>query len=514
MGTVNQKQIAQNAILLYIRMALMMLVSLYTSRVILDALGERDFGIYNVVGGVVMMFSFLSGTMSTACQKFFALQISRDNQKELNNTFNLCLIVFCAIIILIVICCETIGLPLLNHKLKTEGRLDAARVVFQFSIISFALSIIRSPYQGIIIIKEKMKVFSYISIIEVLANLGVALLIKTSCNDKLILYGAMMIVVNLLVSLCYIIYCRIFYDECKIRPYWNKSEAKEIFSFAGWNMLASLSGICKSQGLNILLNIFFLPAINAARGMAYKVYSTVQQFGDNFITAFKPQLLKSYSKGDNNDFFKLIYQSSKFSFFLIFIISLPLILETPLILDIWLKDVPAHTVSFTRLVLIVAIIDILSYPLGSSMQAFGDIKRYQIEVSFIVLSILPISYLLLKLHFPPESVFYVSIVISVISIIYRVLFISRCLGLSKKNYFKLTIQPILSVVLLSSTVPILLELLMPPGTVRFFIVCISAVILTAISIFLFGMTKTERIHTLAFITDFLKKFSSNGSLVS
>ena len=284
MTSVDQKQIAKNAILLYVRMALMMLVSLYTSRIILYSLGETDFGIHNVVGGVVMMFSFLSGTMSTACQKFFALEISKGNQKELNRTFNLCLLVFLAIIILITILCETLGIWLLNQKLHTEGRLEAARIVFQCSIISFALSIIRSPYQGMIIIKEKMKVFTYISVIEVMSNLGVALLINSSEKDRLILYGVLLIGVNLMVSLCYVIYCHLFYDECKIRPYWDNKKIKEIFDFAGWNMLGALAGICKSQGLNILLNMFFLPAVNAARGMAYKVYSTVQQFGDNFIT--------------------------------------------------------------------------------------------------------------------------------------------------------------------------------------------------------------------------------------
>ena len=506
MSNVDQKQIAKNTILLYVRMALMMLVSLYTSRIILYSLGETDFGIHNVVGGVVMMFSFLSGTMSTACQKFYALEISRGNQKELNRTFNLCLLVFLAIIVLIAVLCETVGIWLLNRKLHTEGRLDAARIVFQCSIISFALSIIRTPYQGMIIIKEKMKVFTYISVIEVMANLGVALLIRSSDKDRLILYGVLLTGVNLMVSLCYIIYCHIFYDECKIHPYWDKEKMKEIFDFAGWNMLGALAGLGKSQGLNILLNIFFLPAVNAARGMAYKVYSTVQLFGDNFITAFKPQLLKSYSEKDNSDFFKLIYQSTKFSFYLLFIISFPLILETPLILDVWLKDVPELTVYFTRLILVVSLIDIFSYPLGSAMQAYGKIKRYQIEVSGLLLSIVPISYLFLKMHFPPETVFYVSIVISAFSIFYRVFFINKCLGLNKKTYYNTAIKPILKVILASSVIPILLECYMTPGILKFFVVCGSAVLLTAITVFVLGMTETERKHTIIFVTDFIKKY--------
>lgn len=505
MTTVNQKQIAKNTILLYTRMALTMLVSLYTSRIILAALGARDFGIYNVVGGVVTMFAFLSGTMSVACQKFFALEISRGNDKELNNTFNLCLSVFCAIIIIVIVLSETVGLLLLNHKLKTDGRLDAAKIVFQFSIISFAFSVIKSPYHGMIIIKEKMKVFTYMSILEVLLNLAVALLIKNSSQDRLILYGGLMIFVNLIVSLGYIIYCSIFYSECKIHPYWNKTKFKEIFSFAGWNMLGALAAMFKSQGLNILLNIFFLPVVNAARGMAYRVYSSVQLFGDNFITAFKPQLLKTYSEKDNQDFFKLIYQSTKFSFYLLFVISLPLILEAPLVLDVWLKDVPEHTVSFTRLVLILALVDILSYPLGSAMQAYGDIKKYQIEISGLLLSILPISYLFLKLHFPPESVFVVSIVISAISIVCRVFFISRCIGLNKKEYYLTAIKPILYVLVISSIIPVLLEYFMSPGVGKFFAVCGSSAILTVLTIFLLGMTETERKHTISFVVDFLRK---------
>ena len=319
MSSIDQNKIAKNTAMLYVRMAVQTLVSLYTSRVILDALGEVDMGIYNAVGGIVMMFSFLNSTMSTSCQRFFADEMGKGNYAELKRTFSLCVVVFFFIAILIVILSETVGLWFLYNKAKTAGRMDAAKWVFQLSIISFIFTIIKSPYHGFIIIKEKMKVFTYLSFFEVLGNLVIALIISHNSGDRLILYSFLMLVVNIAVSSFYILYCNKFYDECRFKFWWDKQRFMELFGFAGWNMIGSLSVICKSQGLNMLLNMFFGPVINAARTMAYKVYSTVQLFSEYFFTAVKPQILKSYSIGDKQGMLKLVMQSSKFSFFLLFI---------------------------------------------------------------------------------------------------------------------------------------------------------------------------------------------------
>lgn len=487
-------------------MAAMMLVSLYTSRIILDALGEIDMGIYNAVGGIVMMFSFLSGTMSTACQRFFAVKIGEEKYDELKNIFSMSVIVFTAIALIIVILCETIGLWFLLEKANTADRSNAAHWVFQLSIISFIFSIFRTPYQGIVIIKEKMKIFAYISIAEVLGNLAIAIIISHSTTDRLILYAGLILAINIIVSLFYVGYCRHSYNECHFNYWWDKKTFWEIFGFAGWNMIGSLSGICKSQGLNMLLNVFFGPAVNAARAMTYKVYSTIQQFADNFFTAVKPQLLKSYSNGNIGEMHKLIFQSSKFSYYLLFIVSLPILLETQPILDVWLKNVPEYTTLFTRLVIVNALIEVLANPLAVSMQAYGNIRNYHLICGGFTLTILPVSFLFLKLHFPPETVFYVSIIICSLAIGIRAIFVRHAIGLSMTDYLVKTILPIIMITALSVPLPLIFELKYAiTGFTKFMLVCGSSIIISSVAILFVGMTKTERKHLFEFLSNIIKR---------
>lgn len=494
MSVIDQKRIAKNTLLLYIRMGLIMLISLYTSRVILDALGATDMGIYSTVGGIVMMFAFLSNTMSTACQRFYAYELGRNDFVELKRVFSLCVSVFVAIAVLVVLFCETVGLALLYKKIQTEGRFEAAMWVFQCSIVSFIFTILRTPYQGMIIIKEKMKVFTYISVVEAVGNLAIALLIAHTSSDRLILYGILMLVINALVSLYYIFYCTHFYPECRFRFCWDTQKFKEIFSFAGWNMIGSLASVCKSQGLTILLNMFFGNALVAARAMAYKVYTTIQQFADNFFVAMKPQLLKSYSAGDKEEMFHLVYQGSKFSFYLLFAISLPLLLETPFILDIWLKDVPDSTILFTRLVIINALVDVLANPLATSMQAYGNIRNYQLMCGGLMLLILPIAWICLKCGLPSESIFIVSIIVCALAVVLRLLLVNHYLGLPVKEYLSKVLWPVALVVLLASILPVCLENMIAGDVVRCIIVCIIAILMTGIAVYAFGLTKTERKH--------------------
>ena len=499
MSVIDQKRIAKNTLLLYVRMGLIMLISLYTSRVVLDALGEVDQGIYSTVAGIVMMFAFLSNTMSTACQRFYAYEIGRKDYVELKRVFSICVTVFIGIALIVVLFCETLGLYFLYEKIKTDGRMNAALWVFQSAILSFVFTILRSPYQGMIIIKEKMKVFTYISVVEALGNLTIALLIAHSSSDRLILYGVLMLVLNALVSLYYILYCVHFYPECKFQFYWDKGRFREIFSFAGWNMIGSLANVCKSQGLTILLNIFFGNAVVAARAMAFKVYSTIQQFTDSFFNAIRPQIMKSYSSGEKEGMFKLVFQGSKLSYFLLFAISLPLLLETPVILDVWLKDVPEGTVLFTRLVIINALIDVLTSPMATAMNAQGNVKWYYIICGGFLLLILPISYLFLKLGYPPATVFWVSIIVSLFAVGVRVFLLKRYLDLPVAQYFTKVIAPICIVTFSSSVIPLVGEKFIPDAIVRFFVVCIVAVVSVIVSAYLLGLTASERKHLLEFL---------------
>lgn len=510
MSPINQKQIARNTILLYIRMGVLMVIGLYTSRVTLDALGAIDNGIYGTVAGIVGMFAFMSNTMASACQRFFAFELGHDDKEALKRTFSLCVTVFAAIAILVALLSETVGMWLLYRKIDSDGRFNAAMTVFQCAIVSFLFTIMSTPYQGMIIIREKMKVYTYISVFEVLGNLAVALGIAHFGGDRLILFGFLMLAVNAGKSVYFILYCHICYPECRYKYCWDRKHFMEIFSFAGWNMIGSLSGTFKTQGLTILINVFFGNAMVSARMMAQKVFNTVQQFADNFVLALKPQMIKSYSAGDTDGMFKLLFQGSKFSFYLLFLVSLPMILETGPIVDVWLKDVPEHTVIFTRLVLINALIEVVVAPLSTAMQAYGKMRNYLLLVGGFILLILPVAYVFLKLGFPPETVFYVSIVICTIAVWLRVILIHHYIGLSLSDYLSKVVVPILLVVLISVPGPLILEIFMEKSLLKFLTVCSVAVVMTAGSAFFAGMTKTERRHTLDTIFGFLHdKFNIN-----
>ena len=509
MSAIDQKRIAKNTLLLYLRIGVVMLVGLYTSRVVLDALGEVDFGIYNAVGSAVMMFSFLSSTMSTSCQRFYSYEMGRGNFEELRRTFSLCILVFAAIMIVVAVLAEGSGIWLLYNKMHLEGRFDAAWWVLHCSVASFMFTIMRTPYMGMVIAKEKMKVFAYLSVIEVLGNLAVAFLIARHGGDRLILYSILMIAVNALVTMFYLVYCRMFYLECKFSFYWDKKRFVEIFSFAGWNMIGSLSSICKSHGINILLNIFFSPVVNAARGLAYKVFASLQSFSDNFYFAARPQIIKSYSVGDRDGMLKLVCQSSKFSYFLLFIVSLPVIMETPFLLGIWLKEVPDYTVLFTRLAIINILVDSLANPLAAAMQAYGKIRNYNLAVGGFIIAILPISYLFLKLGFPPETVFYVSIVICALAIVVRLFFVRQCVGLSFTMYARSVILPTIVVTMLSVVLPCVVACYVENELLRFFVVSVVSIVATALAVFFIGLTASERLSLRCIVREKLHLESNN-----
>ena len=382
MPEVNQKRIATNTLLLYLRMVVVMLVGLYTSRVIIDALGQDHFGIYDAVGGIVLMVSFISTTMSSASQRYYSYEMAKGNPDELRKVFNISLTVFFILTLLIVLIAETAGNWFLVHKMNVSGHLDAAKWVFQFSILSFALQILRVPYQGMVIAKEKMKVFAYLSLFEAFAILGIALLLSHTADDKnhrLILYAAMMSGIQFMTSAFYWLYCRLFYKECRFRFIFDRKKFREIFSYAGWNLIGSSADVFKSQGLNILLNVSFGTLVSAARGVSNKVFSTITQLNSNFFTAVRPQLYKSYASGEMDDMRKLICQSARFSFYLLFLLALPILLETDFILPIWLRgrNVPEHACIFTRLMVIEGLVNSFTSPFAASIQATGKIRNYQ-----------------------------------------------------------------------------------------------------------------------------------------
>lgn len=498
MSVVNQKRIAKNTALLYVRMLLIMAISLYTSRVVIDALGKVDYGLYNVVGTIVVSFSFLNGIMSSACSRYFAIEIGRGDDEALRKVFSLNITIFILLSVIILVFSETIGLWFLNNKMKIpDDRLEAANWVYQFSIISFLFNMMVVPFRSIIIARENMRVFAYCSIVEVILKLLIVYLLLVLPYDRLIMYGWLMLLVTVIVGGFYMQYCVRCYRECRYRYYWSTSLFREIVGYTGWNLIGNLATVGKSQGVNILLNMFYGPIMNTARGIAYQVFVNINQFVSNFTTAFNPQIIKSYSANARSEMLKLVYQSSKFSYFLLYFLVLPVILETPYILELWLKkgNVVDHTVSFTRLMLVTALIDSLSYPLMTAVMATGQVKKYQLTVGMTMLATLPISYIVFKYwDVPPESIFYILLIASVIGQCFRIKIMNSLHQMRYSEYIRLVILPVVVVTVLPLILSSAIICYMDASFLRLCVTLIVCTITTASTVMFGGLTSSERIR--------------------
>ena len=436
-ASVNNKRIAKNTMLLYIRMAFMMLVQLYTSRVVLSTLGVDDYGIYNVVGGIVAMFGFLNTAMTTSTQRYLTFELGKGNSQHLKQVFATSINIHIIVSIIVVILVETIGTWFLYNKMVIPNdRLPAAMWVLQLSVFTTVVAIMSYPYTAAIVAHERMSAFAYISLVEVTMKLLIVYLLAICRFDKLILYSILIALIQLGVRFCYSGYCSTKFHETKFHFYWNTKLMKEMLSFAGWNLLGNMASILYTQGLNMLLNVFFGPVVNAARALAVQVQGAIQQFSLNFQMALNPQITKSYANGNMKEMHILIYRSSKFTFLLLFCICFPVLLEAPLILKLWLNVVPEYTVTFLRLMVITMIIDATANPLMVSAQATGKVKAYQVIVGSILLAILPISYVVLKLGGAPWSVFLVHLILCCVAFVARLLIIRPLIQLDMYVYFK------------------------------------------------------------------------------
>ena len=419
-SAVNNKRIAKNTLYLYLRMLLVMAIGLYTVRAILDILGVIDYGIYNVVGGVVTMFAFMNRTLSTSSQRYFSIELARGDNDRLNKWFCLNISTFLMIGLIIAFFLETIGLWFLNTQMTIpDERLMAANVVYQLSIISFLFQIFSVPYLALIVAHEKMNVFAYVGIVEALGRLVIVFILMMLTFDKLIIYGILILFLSVGVSMAYMLYCWKHYSESKYQWYWNTAESKELLGFSGWHFVGTFSTSCRSQGINILLNLFFNPAVNAARAIAFQVNSHILQLSSNFFTAIKPQIYKSYAKKEFDELFKLMMRGSIFSAYLISVIAFPVIASSSFILGLWLKDVPEYAVLFTQLALLNGLVDASDAPLIAAALATGKIKKYMLTVSMVILANVPISYMALCLGCEPTITMEISIVISCLSVVIR-----------------------------------------------------------------------------------------------
>lgn len=490
----NKRQIAQNTIFLYFRMLLIMGVNLYTSRIILKFLGFEDYGLYNVVGGVVTMFTFLNGSLSSATSRYITFELGRKDYNRLNKVFNLAMFIHLAIALLIVILAETIGLWFFYEKMTIPPhRLEAAFWVYQISIITCFFSLTQVPYNASIIAYENMKIYAYVGVVEVLLKLSVVFLLLISPIDKLVFYALLLCVVQVCIMIFYRFYCNKHYESCKIKIYKDKMLFKEMFLYASSDLIGNISVLAQGQGLNLLLNMFFGPSVNAARGIAYQVQGAITQFSNNFLTAVCPQIIKSYAEGDTKDMMKLVYQSSCFSFYLMWIISFPILLEADYLLQLWLNEYPNHTVTFLRLIIILCLIQTLKTPRSTVFHATGHIKRVNIIIGTMLCMAFPLAYLSLKLGGNPESVFWVANFTMLISEFASTIILKRYVKFSAREYLIKVHGRCLIIALVSFIIPyIFFDKWTEESFIRLIITCILTTSITIITIFYLGVDKEIR----------------------
>lgn len=429
---------------MYVRMIFLTLISLYTVRVVLYVLGTSDYGLYNVVGGIVGVFGFVSGTLINAAQRFFSYHLAKNDWKMVSRIYSINMIIYLVLIAIVIILSETIGLWFLFNKMKIDAaRMDAAFCVYQLSVATFALGVISSPFQAILVSDENLKTYSLIAIAEGVLRLAVVYIISISNSDKLILYAWLLMFVKLLVYSFYILYARIHYKELKFHFVREINAYKEIFSFTSWNFVGAIASVGKSQGVNIVINLFFGTVVNAARGIAVQINSILTQFSQNFMKAIEPQIIKTYTRKDEQVFIKLLYFSSRVSFCLLFVAGLPLIKNMQYVLSLWLKEVPQYTAFFAALVIVDTIIGGITEPILTAIQATGKIKIYQIVVGGINLLNIPLSYIFLKIYNNPLVPFVVSIIVTLLMMNARIVLAYRQVGIVIREYLKRVIIPIL-----------------------------------------------------------------------
>lgn len=490
----NNKRIAKNTLLLYIRMFLTMAVSLYTSRVVLKTLGVVDYGIYNVVGGIVVMFGFINSCMSSATQRFITFALGKGDLKRLQTVFSTSLQIHAIIAAIVFVLCESVGLWFFYTQMQIPAeRMDAAMWVLQCSVLSTMVMFISVPYNADIIAHERMSAFAYISILEVLLKLVILFVLVLYPIDKLILYAILLLVVQVIIRFCYSIYCNKHFEESKYKKLWDGKLFKEMVAFAGWSLWGHMSSVFNSQGLNMLLNVFFGPVVNAARAVAVQVQSAIMQFTVNFQMALNPQITKTYARGEMEEMHKLIFRSARFSFYLIFFISLPVLFETNFILSLWLGNVPENTVTFVRIILCTSILTSISNPLMVACGATGKVKKYQAICGGLLLTILPISWVALKFGCPAWGVFVVHFLVECICLFARMILLRPLIGIKVMSYIRNIWVRILIVAALSPIVPAFAYFKMQDTIPRFFVIGFLCVLSVALFTYLFGFTKHERV---------------------
>lgn len=502
----NNKRIAKNTMLLYIRMILTMLVSLYTSRVVLNTLGVNDFGTYNVVGGVVTMLTFFNGAMAAATQRFLSYEIGLNDMVQLRKTFNAAQNIHIIIAILVFVLAETLGIWFLKTYINIpDTRIGAVYWMYHFSVLTFLITIIQVPYNSLLIARERFSVYAYMSIVEVIMKFGIVFMLVWIAFDKLILYALLLLVVSTIIAIIYRIYSLKNFEETQFVVVKDITLYKTLINYTGWNLFGGVAAISKVQGVSIILNLFFGTVVNAAHGVANQVSSSVNMFVYNFQIASNPQIIKSYAKSDINYMSNLVIRTSKFSFYMLLILTLPIIIEIEFVLKTWLKTVPDFTAIFTILVLINSLVDSVSGPLMTSLHATGKIKTYQLLVGILMFTSLPLSYFLFYIGYFPHYIFLVGIILSFISLLLRLILVKKKIP---EFYITTFVEEIIIrnvfIIILSSILPLLVLFSMDYGVLRFIFTFFLSILSCLVFIYFIGLNNSEKLYIKTSIKNFLK----------
>lgn len=488
----NSERIARNTMLLYIRMLFVMGVTLFTSRIILQALGVVDFGIYNVVGGLSGAFVFFSSALSSSTQRYLNVFLGRNEMDKVQKVFNLSLLIYSGIALIMVLTGLIIGNWLIVDKLVIpQEKLSDAIIVFYSMLFSLGLTLVFSVYESVLIARENMKLYAYLGMFDAMAKLLIAYCLFHAPSHRLILYALLMAGVQLSQKIILSIFCKRHYSECKFQFYWNKTMFKEMFTFTGWNIYGSGVWMINEQGINILLNMFFGPVVNAARGISVQINNAVNNFSANFFTAVRPQIVKSYAIGDYCYLKKLISTSSRFSAYLLWILCLPIILRTEYILSIWLGKVPDYTIVFVRWILIYSLANSLNNPLWTVILATGKLKKSVMIGSNLFLLAFPISFLFLKLGFSPEIVYLVLTILRILFLLVILTIISSVINLSISEYCNKVIYPICIITIISAILMCGLNTFFPENFISLVIISFISTFLSLLLIVSLGISKEE-----------------------
>lgn len=501
----NNKRIAKNTVILYFRMFLMLALNLFTSRIVLKTLGVEDYGIYSAVGGIVSMFTLISGALTNSVTRFLTYELAKGDPEKLGRVFSTSINVMFLLCIVILIVGEPIGVWFLNNKMIIpEGRLVAANWVLQCAILTFLISLISIPYNASIIAHEKMSAFAYISIFDAILKIVIVYVLYLTTYDRLIVYSVLLLVVSCLIRLIYGVFCRRHFQECKYKRINDKGLLKSMTSFAGWNFFGYGAKVVNDQGINLLMNLFFGVGVNAARGIAVQVKSAVTHFVTNFTMALNPQITKSYAIGDLSYMHSLIFRGAKFSYFLMLFFVIPLFLETELILRLWLTIVPEHAVAFVRLTLIAATINVISDSIIKGLHATGKIKKYMIIVGSIEILNFPLTYIAFRMGAPVEVSYYIFIIVYLCLVFIRVFLIKNLISLHFSDYFKQVFLKCIWVTIPSLTIPLVISVMMDDSVFRLFLILIVSVISTVSFVYVWGLTKGERGAIVGYVYKILK----------